>query len=67
MSSSNKFYVQTSSGFRSVAGCSYGGYVPLWANIASSDNFTFTSGIQGKPALREMVGLDLAGLEEGMV
>lgn len=39
MSSSNKFYVQTSSGFRSVAGCSYGGYVPLWANIASSDNF----------------------------
>lgn len=39
MRSENKFYVQTSSGFRSVAGCSYGGYVPLWANIASSDNF----------------------------
>jgi hypothetical protein len=38
-SSRNKFYVQTSSGFKSVAGCSYGGYVPLWANIASSDNF----------------------------
>lgn len=39
MSSSNKFYAQTSSGLSSVAGCSYGGYVPLWANIACSDNF----------------------------
>jgi hypothetical protein len=39
VSSRNKFYVQTRSGFRTVAGCNYGGYLPLWANIASSDNF----------------------------
>jgi hypothetical protein len=37
--SSNKFYVQTSSGLKTVAGCRYGGYLPLWANVASSGNF----------------------------
>jgi hypothetical protein len=39
VSSRNKFYVQTASGLGTVAGCNYGGYVPLWSNIALSDNF----------------------------
>jgi hypothetical protein len=48
VSSRNKFYVQTSSGFKTVAGCNYGGYVPLWANIASSDNFYVYEWYPGK-------------------
>jgi hypothetical protein len=39
VSSRNKFYVQTATGLKTVAACNYGGYVPLWSNIASSDNF----------------------------
>lgn len=39
VSSRNRFYAQTSSGLQTVAGCNQGGYVPIWANIASSDNF----------------------------
>jgi hypothetical protein len=37
--SSNRFYVQTLSGLRTVAGCRYGGYLPLWADIRSGGNF----------------------------
>jgi hypothetical protein len=37
--SANRFYVQTASGFRTVGGCSYKGYLPLWADIKSSGNF----------------------------
>lgn len=37
--SANRFYVQTSSGLNTVAGCSYGGYLPLFADIKSSGNF----------------------------
>ncbi len=37
--SANRFYVQTASGLATVAGCSYGGYLPLWADIKSSGNF----------------------------
>lgn len=36
--SPNKFYVQTSSGLRTVGGCSFGGYLPLWADINSGGN-----------------------------
>ncbi len=39
VSSRNKFYVQTATGLKTVAACNYGGYVPLWSNIASSENF----------------------------
>jgi hypothetical protein len=39
VSSANRFYVQTSSGLNTEAGCSYGGYLPLWADIKSSGNF----------------------------
>jgi len=37
--SANKFYVQTASGLRSIGGCSFRGYLPLWADIKSSGNF----------------------------
>ncbi|MFZ2471945.1 MAG: hypothetical protein WAW52_08400 [Methanothrix sp.] len=37
--SANRFYVQTASGFRTVGGSSYRGYLPLWADIKSSGNF----------------------------
>ena len=37
--SSNKFYVQTVSGLGTVAGCRYGGYLPLWSDIRSGGNF----------------------------
>ena len=37
--SANRFFVQTASGFRTVGGCSYRGYLPLWADIKSSGNF----------------------------
>ncbi len=36
--SMNRLYVQTSSGFVTVAGCRLGGYLPLWAQIASAGN-----------------------------
>ena len=39
VNSANRFYVQTSSGLNTVAGCSYGGYLPLFADIKSSGNF----------------------------
>ena len=39
MASSNRFYVQTSSGIHTVGGCSYGGSLPLWADIRASGNF----------------------------
>lgn len=37
--SANRFFVQTASGFKTVGGCSYKGYLPLWADIKSSGNF----------------------------
>lgn len=37
--SGNKFYVQTSTGLRTTAGCSLGGYLPIWSDIAASGNF----------------------------
>ncbi len=37
--SANRFYVQTASGFASTGGCSFKGYLPLWADIKSSGNF----------------------------
>jgi hypothetical protein len=39
INSANRFYVQTSSGLNTIAGCSYGGYLPLFADIKSSGNF----------------------------
>lgn len=36
--SSNRFYVQTSSGLKTVAGCKYGGHLPLWSDINSGGN-----------------------------
>ena len=39
VNSANRFYVQTSSGLNTIAGCSYGGYLPLFADIKSSGNF----------------------------
>jgi hypothetical protein len=37
--SANRFFVQTASGFRTVGGCSFRGYLPIWADIKSSGNF----------------------------
>ncbi|VVB72048.1 Uncharacterised protein [uncultured archaeon] len=37
--SANRLYVQTYSGFGTVGGCNYGGYLPIWANINSPGNF----------------------------
>jgi len=39
LASSNRFYVQTSSGLRTVGGCGYGRSLPLWADIRTSGNF----------------------------
>lgn len=39
VTSQNKFYVQTFSGLKTVAGCNYGGYLPLWSDINSAGNF----------------------------
>lgn len=39
VTSRNFFYVQTSSGLKTIAGCSYGGYLPLWSDINSAGNF----------------------------
>ncbi len=39
IASTNRYYVQTGSGFSTVAGCSFRGYLPLWAEISSSENF----------------------------
>lgn len=37
--SQNKLYVQTRDGVTTVAGCSNGGYLPLWAKAAYTGNF----------------------------
>jgi hypothetical protein len=37
--SKNRFYAQTSAGLMTTAGCSYGGYLPLWSDINSPGNF----------------------------
>lgn len=37
--SRNMFYIQSSSGLKTIAGCSYGGYLPLWSDINSAGNF----------------------------
>ena len=37
--SQNKLYVQTRDGVTTVAGCSNGGYLPLWAKVAYTGNF----------------------------
>ena len=37
--SQNKLYVQTRDGVTTVAGCSSGGYLPLWAKVAYTGNF----------------------------
>ncbi len=37
--SANRFFVQTASGFRTVGGCSFKGYLPIWTDIKSSGNF----------------------------
>lgn len=37
--SPNRFYIQTHSGLRTVGGCSFGGYLPLWADINAGGNF----------------------------
>ncbi len=39
VTSRNRFWVQTFSGLKTVAGCSYGGYLPLWADINAAGNF----------------------------
>lgn len=39
VTSRNFFYVQSSSGLKNIAGCSYGGYLPLWSDINSAGNF----------------------------
>ncbi len=39
VTSRNMFYVQSSSGLKTIAGCSYGGYLPLWSDINSAGNF----------------------------
>jgi len=39
VTSRNMFYVQCSSGLKTIAGCSYGGYLPLWSDINSAGNF----------------------------
>jgi len=38
-SSSNHLYVQTKAGLKTIAGCSYRGYLPLWADISAAGNF----------------------------
>ncbi|MDM7934046.1 MAG: hypothetical protein QUS08_01480, partial [Methanothrix sp.] len=38
ITSSNRFYVQTTSGLKTVGGCRLGGYLPLWADIRSGGN-----------------------------
>jgi len=37
--SQNKLYVQTRDGVTTVAGCSNGGYLPLWAKVTYTGNF----------------------------
>ena len=37
--SSNRFYIQTSSGLTTVAGCTYEGHLPLWADVSQISNF----------------------------
>jgi hypothetical protein len=37
--SQNKLYVQTRDGVTTVAGCSSGGHLPLWAKVAYTGNF----------------------------
>ncbi len=39
VTSRNHFYVQTAQSLRTVAGCRYGGYLPLWSDINSAGNF----------------------------
>lgn len=39
LTSSNRFYVQTSSGLHAAGGCGYGGSLPLWADIRTSGYF----------------------------
>jgi hypothetical protein len=39
VTSRNKFYVQTTAGLSKVGSCADGGYVPMWCNVASSNNF----------------------------
>ncbi|MDQ1261515.1 MAG: hypothetical protein QG575_696 [Euryarchaeota archaeon] len=48
--SANRFYVQTASGLRTVGGCSFRGYLPLWADIKSSGNFFVYEWYPGRSA-----------------
>jgi hypothetical protein len=52
--SANRFFVQTASGFKTVGGCSFNGYLPLWADIKSSGNFFVYEWYPGRstPAVR---------------
>jgi len=51
VNSANRFYVQTSSGLNTIAGCSYGGYLPLFADIKSSGNFFVYEWYPARPRL----------------
>ena len=50
--SANRFFVQTASGLGTVGGCSFQGYLPLWADIKSSGNFFVYEWIPDSPPLR---------------
>lgn len=39
VSSTNRFYIETASGFKTAAGCSLYGYLPIWSDIKSSGYF----------------------------
>jgi hypothetical protein len=64
--SANRFYVQTASGFRTVGGCSFQGYLPMWADIKSSGNFFVYEWYPGKstPSVR-WLGWTGAGWKKG--
>jgi hypothetical protein len=62
----NNFYVQTASGLGTVGGCSYKGYLPLWADINSQGNFYVYEWYPGQntPSVRWW-GWSGAGLKKG--
>lgn len=66
VASANRFYVQTTSGLSAVGGCSFKGYLPLWADIKSSGNFFVYEWYPGRstPTVQSL-GWTAAGWKKG--
>ena len=66
IASANRFYVGSNSGLSTVGGCSYRGYLPLWAEIKTSGNFYVYEWYPGQSTYSvQWMGWTAAGWKKG--